>query len=63
MTEAGKRMPYPVATNMEELIQNIKNYDVDLEFKKNKRHMELMGTYDRGVALEKIGNLVEMICR
>ncbi len=63
LTEAGKRMPYPVATNMEELIENIKNYDVELEFKKNKRHMELMGTYDRGVALEKIGNLVEMICR
>ena len=55
-------MPYPIATNMEELTEAIKNYDEDIENKKNKRHLEEMESYDKGAALKQIGFLVEKLC-
>ena len=62
LTAAGEAMPYPIATNMEELTEIIKNYDEDLEDKKNRRHIEEMESYDKGAALKQIGFLVEKLC-
>lgn len=62
LTEAGRDMPYPVTANMEELTEVIKKYNTDSEREKNKRHLEKMGSYDKGTALKKIGYLVEKIC-
>ena len=62
LTAAGEVMPYPIATNMEELTEIIKNYDEDLENEINKRHIEEMESYDKGTALKQIGFLVEKLC-
>lgn len=62
LTAAGKAMPFPVTTNMDELIETITKYDEDTEYRKNEQHLQEMGSYDKGTARNELGSLVERLC-
>lgn len=62
LTAAGKAMPFPVTTNMDELIETITKYDEDTEYRKNEQHLQEMGSYDKGAARNELGSLVERLC-
>lgn len=53
--------PFPIATNTDELINNILNFDEKSYIEKVKQHHLALGSYEDGHACERICNLIEKI--
>lgn len=58
LTEAGKRMPYPKAKSMKELLGIIEKHDFDADREKIRKHHEEMGAYDTGSAARYVTDFI-----
>lgn len=54
--------PFPIATNNEELVNNIINFDEAEYIEKVKQHHKALGSYEDGHATERACKLIEKIC-
>lgn len=54
--------PFPIATNNEELVNNIINFNEAEYIEKVKHHHKALGSYEDGHATEKVCKLIEKIC-
>lgn len=54
--------PFPIATNKEELLYNIENFDVINYTERVKQHHKALGSFEDGYACEKLCKLIEYIC-
>lgn len=53
--------PFPIATNTDELINNIVNFDEKEYIEKVKKHHQALGSYEDGHACERVCKLIEDI--
>ena len=53
--------PFPIATNTDELINNIVNFDEKEYVEKVKKHHQALGSYEDGHACERVCKLIEDI--
>lgn len=54
--------PFPIATNNEELAENILRFDHDEYIKKVKKHHHDLGSFENGHATERVVKLINDIC-
>ena len=55
--------PFPIATNNEELVNNIINFDEAKYIEKVKQHHKALGSYEDGHSCEKVCKLIADICK
>ena len=53
--------PFPIATNTDELINNIVNFNEEEYIEKVKKHHQALGSYEDGHACERVCKLIEDI--
>lgn len=56
-----QKWQYPYAVTMEELVDNILNYNSTKAAEKIKAHHELLGSYEQGRATKYIGEIIESL--
>ena len=54
--------PFPIASNNEELVNNILNFNEADYIEKVKQHHKALGSYEDGHACERVCKLIEEIC-
>lgn len=54
--------PFPVATNNEELIVNILNFENEEYIKRIKKHHKALGSYEDGHASKRVYKLIKKVC-
>ena len=54
--------PFPIATNVNELMKHIKNFNIDTYVKIVKQHHETLGSYEDGNACYRVGKLIKKTC-
>lgn len=55
--------PFPIATNIKQLVQNMTRFDEAAYVEKVKQHHEALGSYEDGHACERVCRLIEEILR
>ena len=51
--------PFPKATTIAEMNENILSYDENDYLKKLKKHYEELGSYEKGTACEQVASLIQ----
>lgn len=57
------KWPFPIASNNEELVNNILNFNEAEYIEKVKKHHKALGSYEDGHACERVCKLIEEICK
>lgn len=58
LTTAGKKMPYPKAKNMNELLELVEKHDFNADVMKIMEHHKEMGAYDSGEATKYVTEFI-----